>query len=415
MLISLTVKNWMSFKDETKWVLVASKERIHRDRIPKKGRLAVSPIAAIFGPNGSGKTNLIEAIKLLQVMVIKRGETTHGVIPYAFSENNEPTTIELEMLINDRIYCYTVSMTKERIINEELSEIRSNKPICLFRREVASDLTQKYHFPNLKCDERLEKFRLIGKKTETNKLFLNLCFDQTGRSVIDKTLGGWIWEYDDIIEWFKMLFVLNPNSLQRMLGFPYPVKLDVLYGGKIWDMIDDPTKSKKLAQWLYSLDTGIIRLDIGPNQFGHKELMTIYRDHTGGEVRLSADQLSSGTIELIRFLIILMQLRDKKIVLVIDDFGQNFHNDLFNAVVELFLSHCGPKTRSQFIFSTHNQSVMTQFLLRLDEMWVVEKHGNHSTLYSFVEFEGLSARTDVAKRYRQGHLGGLPTLYQQQP
>ena len=409
MILSLTVKNWMSFKDETPWVLVASKERIHRDRIPKKGRLAVSPIAAIFGPNASGKTNLIEAIRLIQNMVIN-GHTASSVIAYAFSSNNEPTKIELEMLINDRVYVYTVYMTKERIINEELSEIRANKSICLFGREVASDLTQKYHFPHLKCDERLEKFRLIGKKTETNKLFLNLCSDKIGRSVIDSTLGGWIWEYDDIIEWFKMLFVLNQNSFQRMLGFPFPVKLDVLYGGKIWDMIDDPIKSKQLAEWLYSLDTGIIRLDIGPNQFGHRELMTIYRDHTGGEVRLSADQLSSGTIELIRFLIILMQLKDKKIVLVIDEFGQNFHNDLFKALIDLCLSYCGPKTRSQLIFTTQNQSVMTQSILRLDEMWVVEKHCNKSTLYSFIEFEGLSSRTDVNKRYRQGHLGGLPNL-----
>lgn len=405
MIISLTVKNWMSFKDETPWVLVASKERIHRDRIPKKGRLAISPIAAIFGPNASGKTNLIEAIRLIQNMVIN-GHTASSVIAYAFSSNNEPTTIELEILINDRVYVYTVYMTKERIINEELSEIRANKSICLFRREVASDLTQKYHFPNLKCDERIKKFTLIGNKTATNKLFLHRCGD---KNVCKEKI---VCEYDHIINWFHMLFVSTKNSSTGLY-------LSCISDEIMSSLIHDQSISEEFAEWLHDLDTDIIKLDLATitdpikNIFfktGTKELVAIHRNYAGGEVPLSVDLLSSGTKELITFLVLLMLWKNGKRVFFIDEFGQNFHNDLFKALIELCLSYCGPKTRSQLIFTTHNQSVMTQSLLRLDEMWVVEKHGNKSTLYSFVEFEGLSSRTDVAKRYRQGHLGGLPNL-----
>ena len=130
MILSLTVTNWMSFKDETRWLLVASQERTHRDRLPKKGRLAVSPIAAIFGPNASGKTNLIAALAFIQQLVLKgpphNNETSTGVRPYALSgtTHHPHTTFELEMLINDRVYAYTVSLTTKRIIKEELSEIR---------------------------------------------------------------------------------------------------------------------------------------------------------------------------------------------------------------------------------------------------------------------------------------------------
>lgn len=393
---------------------VASKERIHRDRIPKKGRLAVSPIAAIFGPNASGKTNLIEAIRLIQNMVIN-GHTASSVIAYAFSSNNEPTTIELEILINDRVYVYTVYMTKERIINEELSEIRANKSICLFRREVASDLTQKYHFPNLKCDERIKKFTLIGNKTATNKLFLHRCGD---KNVCKEKI---VCEYDHIINWFHMLFVSTKNSSRKYQPWIFDRSHKDIFR-KLGDWLHDLDTgiikietNKNNYSWVYDKDTGITKCKTNKNIYFEKELVAICRDDSGGEVVLSGDLLSSGTIDLINFLALIIQAREKKIVFVIDEFGQNFHNDLFNSVVELFLSHCGPKTRSQFIFSTHNQSVMTQCLLRLDEMWVVEKHGNKSTLYSFVEFEGLSSRTDVAKRYRQGHLGGLPNLCQPEP
>lgn len=397
MLISLTVKNWMSFKDETRWLLAASKERIHRDRLPKKRRLAISPIAAIFGPNGSGKTNLIHAIDLMQRMVLG-DDRTSNVIPYVFDHNNEPTTIRLEMLINDRIYSYTVSMTQEHIISEELSEIISEKSICLFRRDVTSHFNQKYQFPHLKCDEKIKKLSLIGESTKANRLFLRVCAVKSSlnTSFLNQRIVS---EYDDIIEWFRLLFV-QPLNLSRK------------YQSWVYDRSYKDI-CKKLSNWLHDLDTGIIKIDINNNLLKHID--AICRDDSGGEVVLSKDLLSTGTIELIHFLALIVEAREKKIVLVIDEFGQNFHNDLFNAVVELFLIHCGPKTRSQLIFTTQNQSVMTQSLLRLDEMWVVEKHGNKSTLHSFVEFEGLSARTDVAKRYRQGHLGGLPTLCQPQP
>lgn len=424
MILSLTVTNWMSFKDETRWLLVASQERTHRNRLPKKGRLAINPIAAIFGPNGSGKTNLIEAIKLIQMMVLDSGTTTDSVIPYAFGSTNEPTTIELEMLINERVYAYTVSMTTERIIKEELSEISSKKPICLYSREVTSDLNQKYQFPDLKCDERIKKFNLIGNKTKTNKLFLNVCGDKSATNTLffNRTIGEVICDYDDVVDWFKMIYVKSSiNSLQRVISSScLPDELKVLQDNRsyIQYVINDPTISEEFNptisqefnDWLWKLDTGIIRLDIGTTKSGRKELVAIYRDNAGGEVPLSAELLSSGTIELLRFLVLLMQWKHEKIVLVIDELGQNFHNDLFKALIELCLSHCGPETRSQLIFTTHNQSVMTQSLLRLDEMWVFEKHGTQSTLHSFVEFKGLSARTDVAQRYRHGHLGGVPNI-----
>lgn len=395
MILSLTVKNWMSFKDETEWLLVASQERTHRNRIPKKGRLAISPIAAIFGPNGSGKTNLISAIKFIQDMVIY-GYISSQVTPYAFDSNNEPTTIELEMLINDRVYVYTVSMTTERIIKEELSDISSKNPICLYIREVTSDFKQKYQFPSLKCAKKIKKFSSIGEKTETKKLFLNRLWDKKI-----------VCEYDHIIEWFRILIVstrLYLNSINRQL---------------MSSIIYDPAFSEQFCEWLWELDTGISKLDVAPitdavekNFFkaDTKKLVAIHRNDAGGESPLSVALLSRATRELICFLSLLTLWVKGERVFVIDEFGQNFHNDLFKALIELCLSHCGPKTRSQLIFTTHNQSVMTQSLLRLDEMWVVEKHGNQSTLHSFVEFEGLSARTDVAQRYRHGHLGGLPTI-----
>ena len=72
MLISFALKNWMSFRDTATLTMVASKERQHGERIPriKKYPLRVLPIAAIYGGNASGKTNLFKAINFDNIIVV---------------------------------------------------------------------------------------------------------------------------------------------------------------------------------------------------------------------------------------------------------------------------------------------------------------------------------------------------------
>ena len=63
MIIELKLKNWMSFRDETVFSLAATSEKRLRDRLPKIRKnpvLNVSPIAALYGGNASGKTNFFK-------------------------------------------------------------------------------------------------------------------------------------------------------------------------------------------------------------------------------------------------------------------------------------------------------------------------------------------------------------------
>ena len=66
MLISFTLANWLSFKDETTFSMVASKERQHNKRSPKIKKLnaRILPVAAIYGGNASGKSNFCDALLL---------------------------------------------------------------------------------------------------------------------------------------------------------------------------------------------------------------------------------------------------------------------------------------------------------------------------------------------------------------
>jgi AAA15 family ATPase/GTPase len=51
MLISFSVQNWMSFREEAKLSMVASKEKQHGERVPvvQKYRTRFLPVAVIYG------------------------------------------------------------------------------------------------------------------------------------------------------------------------------------------------------------------------------------------------------------------------------------------------------------------------------------------------------------------------------
>ena len=68
MIVSITIKNWMSFKDKTFFTMEAGKEKSSRSTLAdfKRFRIKLLPIAAIFGSNGSGKSNFIKAISFVQ-------------------------------------------------------------------------------------------------------------------------------------------------------------------------------------------------------------------------------------------------------------------------------------------------------------------------------------------------------------
>ncbi len=82
MLISLTVKNWMSFQDETEFSMLASKERGHGDRVArvKKYGIGILPVAVLYGGNASGKSNFFRVLNFAKRFIV-RSTRPDGEIP----------------------------------------------------------------------------------------------------------------------------------------------------------------------------------------------------------------------------------------------------------------------------------------------------------------------------------------------
>ena len=109
MLCQFTVKNFKSIRDEVTFDMQAAAISEHEDRIIKDvDDELYLPVSAIYGPNGGGKSNVLEALHSMVSKVLRPLYATSNnediainmkklvIEPFAFEEEtiNEPTEFE---------------------------------------------------------------------------------------------------------------------------------------------------------------------------------------------------------------------------------------------------------------------------------------------------------------------------------
>src|SRR5690349_14956029 len=127
MLIRFSVENWMSFQVKATFSLIASRERQHRERVPETGKLklGVLPIAAVYGGNASGKTNLLKALHFAKGLIV-RGTQPYSLIAVdSYRLRNEqrveqPSQFEFELLIDETVYAFSFTVDRKAILEEKL-------------------------------------------------------------------------------------------------------------------------------------------------------------------------------------------------------------------------------------------------------------------------------------------------------
>ena len=156
MLIRFTVENFLSFKDEVEFSMVAGRTRRHRDHIisnGKKSDIRLLKAAVIYGANASGKSNLIKAMSFARDLIVKgtTGKQRIGVNPYRFDTEtaNASSKFQFEIRCSEKTFCYGFVVDKRRVHSEWLYEIRSSSENLYVERATSSDGETSVTFGNL--------------------------------------------------------------------------------------------------------------------------------------------------------------------------------------------------------------------------------------------------------------------------
>ena len=152
MLCQFTVKNFKSIREEVTFDMQAAAISEHEDRVIKgtDGELYL-PVSAVYGPNGGGKSNVLEALHSLVMKVLRPLYATSNnediairmkkliIEPFAFDKEtiNEPTEFELFFRTALAEYRYELIVKKEVIEYERLDRIKleTGRKSALFERD----------------------------------------------------------------------------------------------------------------------------------------------------------------------------------------------------------------------------------------------------------------------------------------
>jgi uncharacterized protein len=132
MLIEFAATNYRSFHERQVFSLLPSGKIRERKIIPiqadEYAKLQVLPTAVLYGPNNSGKSNFLKAIKTLNELVKNSGNhnsnkklVENEFFEFALQSKNQPTKFEIDFIApNKKRYNYTVSFNRNHIIEENL-------------------------------------------------------------------------------------------------------------------------------------------------------------------------------------------------------------------------------------------------------------------------------------------------------
>lgn len=396
MLSQFSVKNYKSFRDEATFDMQATSISEHKDRvlIDKDGQKLL-PISSIYGPNGGGKSNLLEAIRVLKnkilvpIFIVVDDKAiqefgNHIIEPFAFDEKtiNEPTEFEIFFRTDKSEYRYILHIKRDSIVYESLDRIKfeTRRKSALFER-VKETITLKGEFEKLKISDGL---------SETLPLLSYFGITYGKNEIVE-----------DVINWFRGgIIVLNFGSLfwEEVYNLPIPEDLKSI-------SID----------LMKELDLDII--DYRVEKEGEK-ISNIFTKHNvnGYEKELNIRDESNGTRKLFALMPIVAISLLEGTVLVIDELDANIHPILLKHIIMMFCDMNINKKNAQLIFTSHDLPTMTSEVFRRDEIWFVAKgHNQNSKLYSLVEFKdikGNSIRNDALfnKQYLEGKYGADPYL-----
>lgn len=440
MLIRFSVRNFLSFKEEINLRMVASSERIHPHhvlRTPSRNHPNLLRMAAIYGPNAAGKSNLVKALKFARNLVVEGlgPEARISVQRFRLDSSclEEPAQFEIEFRVGNINYAYTFAVDPDKVHHEELRTITNSTENLLFSRETSSQGEAKVVFGSFfsRLSEKDRQFlEFIAQGTRPNQLFI--------RETIERNLD----RFRPVYNWFRRtLSIIEPDTGYHFLE----VRLDTDESFKeflvrvlktagtgiseikteeagIEALIGLPDELIRDVQERLSEDSYIFihriegrRLAITKRQDELRvlKLATVHggRNNTT-EATFEAHEESDGTQRLFDLVPMLYDLTvgKNKRVYVIDEIGRSMHPHLANMIVNMHLDPGNADKSSQLIITTHETNLLDLDILRRDEIWFTEKKEDGSTdLYSLSDFQPRYDK-DIRRDYLIGRYGAIPFI-----
>lgn len=414
MLVRFEVSNFRSIAEPVELSLVA----VDRDRPAARGveRLGESVLtrAAIYGPNASGKSNVLAALVWLSRAVqrsLSQWDEAIPIEPFAFGDWREkPTEFTVDYVVDGVRFEYLLEVDRGRVHRELLYHHPEKRPKLVFERTL----------DEVKFGQSMGSVAPVGELLTPTALLLSLAM-RLNVPVADK-------------------FARRLASIQAFGNLPgSPAITTPSWRNspttQIFDVDRDdhpvlvPDGEREQALALLKLaDLGISDVAIEHEErplpvnrdgktlrnrpsASKRTVVSLVHEAGGDAVAFDLGDESQGTRTWYAMIGPLVHALRWGTPIVFDELDASLHPVLSAELLRLFADETANPRGAQLIFSTHDTSLLGH--LNRDEVWLTQRRSDGGTeLGALADFAGERVRKSVKleSAYLSGRFGALPDV-----
>ena len=353
MLVNFKIKNFKTFKEETKFSFERGQKRELNHHIIHTDNYELLPIKAIYGSNACGKTNLLLAIIGLKNFIIgksiRQEKDDYIGLCSNFDNYEKPIEMSVTFVCDNNEYYYYLSFVnyfkemESKIIKEELREdnkmifIRDNKSLEFSSDEkVINEHYKRFLDDNLKK----EMTKMIEKNIKTTDNFTSWY------SNIDNKLCEKIISYFSNITTIIDLEKFNINSYIQFID-----KNKTYQDRNVDKLLKELNVVKEKILFEYTEDGKI-------NNY------VSYKTDKNKDIIAPVNSIESKrTVKLIDLLYPIMWSLQNGAPIFVDELDASIHHEIIYNLIQTYGDPEINTKGAQLIFTTHNPVYLNKNLL----------------------------------------------------
>lgn len=441
MLHNFIIENYRSFGARGEVSLYPNPKRTSFSNHIYSGEELLYPVlkhCLVVGPNASGKTNIVTAMKFLKEFCSGRQHhdpkdefLRHWYYKNRFclpvAEDEAPIHFMIEFSKSGRQYEYSASFDGEGIKNEMLYLIRGNRlrPQVVFLR--SRDRIEFHKDMNV-SDDTVNRFQQqMEYSPEASILVLNANFRYV--------------ELEDMHNaqtWFRENLGISSENMNvpelldmycntpRVLEFTNNILQTIGLGCTVaileskpsdWLMKNSRTMDRRIltlfengeiSPSVYSYDTTDMIIRTVRRRKVIREMEFVHAGMGGYELRTKSSEESDGTIRLLTVLAILYRTIYEGKSYIVDDIDKNLNAATFR---DLMKYYCDKAGNGQLVYMSNSLMTMNQQeMTRLDEVNLLEKKNGCSQIIALDKLPNIKTHLSLERNYLDGRFGGRPGM-----
>ena len=442
MLYRVIIGNYKSFADQSQFDMFPNLKRENFiNHVYTDDAVPVLKECAIYGANGSGKSNFIQALRFVKGFATSfdlnadKSAAISFYNKYRFRlpvfHDNRPMSFLVEFSTNLKSYIYIVELDNKGISEESLyiSGLGKEENKKLFTRRygevrfgdgIATREIMDVFSRQIEANPSLSVLGIIGKLHLVDNKHIKAAYKW-----LDDNLD--VIEVDSQIPWLIQQFGRQPD----MMKFVRKVFKEIGLG-----LSDLSIRTESFDQWLQhaeaedksliskfmesgSKDTGNLAIAKMDRQFPHltitdadgekqvQELIFTQLGRNGYKGEMECATQSVGTLRLLTLVPAIYFAMNEGKTVMIDEINNSIHPMLIKQLIRFF---CTSKTDGQLIFTTHETALLNQQeLLRPDEVWLMEKIDGATKMYSLNDFK-IHKTVSLENGYLDGRYRAIPFI-----